>query len=201
MKYIYLFLAIAAEILATTFLKKSEVVPCCKFCNSSLKGSKEFMIEDPNPYEVSFDDLFSFAITGIPEESIDIHVKKKNDSVNRYLSIFRIEELYKYHINHAEELIRKKILYPDSYIKELCERNNELFANNKIYLMNEEAMKAFLMGYAVKSENINDEVLGKLRVDIANQLNGNDESPSEELIKELRKFAGKKAMSDKTTSK
>lgn len=156
------------------------LIPSCSTCNSSFKGKKEFSLDDPNPYEKSYDDLFSFVATGVPGESLDIRVKQKDSSSGNFVTMFRLEELYKYHTNHAEELFKKHIMYPDSYIEELYERNKEHFASKA-------DLRAFVMGYALQRESINDEVLGKLRIDIADQLKEGSARPNEELLKELKR--------------
>lgn len=141
------------------------LVPSCKFCNSSLKGTKEFHIDDIHPYEENFGDYFKFYLDTIKEkEKLKITVEKENNSrMNRYFEIFPIEDLYQYHENQAFELVDKRIIYSDSYIKELYEKNKDMFCS-------EEHIKSLIIGYIPDKKNLNDEVLGKFRRDICEQL-------------------------------
>lgn len=141
------------------------LVPSCKFCNSSFKGTKEFNIDDIHPYEENFGDYFKFYLDTIKEKGkLKITVEKEDNSrMNNYFEIFPIEDLYQYHENQAFELVDKRIIYSDSYINELYEKNKDIFCS-------EEHIKSLIIGYIPDKKNLNDEVLGKFRRDICQQL-------------------------------
>ncbi|MEK5488197.1 hypothetical protein [Lysinibacillus sp. FSL M8-0355] len=156
------------------------LVPCCKFCNSSLKNIKEFGFDDVNPYEANFDDYFKFKVNWLDEKMPDIYIEKTSDkSIDNYLDFFQIETLYKYHNNQAEELIRKRIIYSESYLE-------ELYNNNKNYFESKEAIKELVIGYIANKGDFNNEAFSKLRRDISEQLNFIDYSPDAEHIDELK---------------
>lgn len=139
------------------------LVPSCKFCNSSLKGKKEFSIKDINPYESNYDDYFKFYVNPI---NFNIQAKKvsdKNNTITNYLKMFKIEQLYNYHSNQAKDLLEKRIIYSDYYIRLLFENNRELFDS-------EDEIKQLIIGYLEDRSKINNEAFSKFRRDIAEQL-------------------------------
>lgn len=155
------------------------LVPCCKFCNSSLKHIKEFDITDANPYEDNFDDYFKFRVD-ISHDN-DIYIEKTNldNRADRYLDFFQLESLYSYHKNQAEELIQKRLIYPESYI-------DELYENNKSYFVSKEEIKQLIIGYIANKQYLNNEAFLKFRRDIAEQLHFIDCTPDKRLIEELK---------------
>lgn len=139
------------------------LVPSCKFCNSSLKGKKEFAFEDINPYESSYDDYFKFYIDAI---DFGIQIDKTSDvnnTTSNYLNMFKIEKLYDYHSNQAKELLEKRNIYSDTYITSLFKENRELFDS-------EDEVRQLIIGYVQDRSKINNEAFLKLRRDIAEQL-------------------------------
>lgn len=155
------------------------LVPCCKFCNSSLKSIKEFDLNDINPYEENFDDYFKFRLDFSLGIKIYIEKVKASTSLERFLDCFQLEALYNYHKNQAEELVKKRLIYPDSYIE-------ELYKNNEVYFSSKEEIKQIIIGYLSDKQHLNDEVLLKFRRDIAEQLHFIDDSVDKELINKLK---------------
>lgn len=140
------------------------LVPSCKFCNSSLKGGKENGLDAINPYEDSLDSHFTFQYNPI-RNCIDTDVisDDKEIATKNHLDLFQIEPLYNYHTNQAVEIVNKRTCYPDIYIKELFQEHPAIFTS-------EEAVKELIVGYIGTVEKINDEAFMKLRRDIAKQV-------------------------------
>lgn len=161
------------------------LVPCCKFCNSSLKHSKEFEFTDVNPYEDNFDDYFKFKVDGLTRNTPKVYIKKiRDDKINHYLDYFQIEALYKYHSNQAEELIQKRIIYSENYI-------DELYENNKQFFQSRDSIKETIIGYIADKKNFNNEAFSKFRRDISEQLHFIDSAPKSELIEGLKQLIRK----------
>lgn len=142
------------------------LVPSCKFCNSSLKHKKEFDIEDLHPYEDNLDDNIKFGIGGI-SDNIKIKVKetnKINRNVKSYIDIFQYEQQYQYHKIHVMDLILKSRMYTNKNMKkifdELCVSEDKA----KKY-------KEALFGYKEDINDINNRPLAKLTRDIVFELN------------------------------
>lgn len=112
------------------------LVPCCKSCNSSLKGDIEFSYEENiNPYDIDMNNYIKFnyipksldsfygneeviiTIDEIYDDTNDIQVKCNNN-----LEIFKIKELYQYHEDIVRSLIKKKIIYDKVYIDHIIEK-------------------------------------------------------------------------------
>ena len=88
----------------------------------------------------------------------------KYSEVNKYINMFKLNEQYNYHINQVEELILKRYMYTEQYIKDIKE--NKL---NK-FNISEKQIKEQIIGYTEDKMKINDEPLSKFRRDIVEQL-------------------------------
>ncbi|SFT19145.1 HNH endonuclease domain-containing protein [Paenibacillus sp. BC26] len=139
------------------------LVPVCKSCNQSLKRDKEFNFNHISPYEDHIGDYFKFKANVVTNE---ISIKREGDKLDEiahHLETFKIGPLYNYHRNQVKELIRKRIVYPDLYIKKLYEENRTFFNS-------EHELKQLIVGFIEDKSKINDEAFLKFRRDIAEQL-------------------------------
>lgn len=121
------------------------LVPSCKFCNSSLKGTKEFVYnENLNPFESNVADYLEFDIIPKSYQSFygndnfvlklrekDNKNKKNNEKAKKNCEIFKIEEIYQYHNDIIKNIILKKMIYSDRYIKKAYKNYNKLQINNE----------------------------------------------------------------------
>ncbi|AQR96142.1 HNH endonuclease [Clostridium saccharoperbutylacetonicum] len=160
------------------------LVPTCYSCNSSFKGDTEFSFNDINPYEESMDDYIKFHANMRIKKPIHISIKKKTINkkaeIEKYLDTFKLESQYSYHINQVEELIFKRLVYTEEYIKDLSIK----------YKIPQQIVKEQLIGYTENKLKINDEPLSKFRRDIVEQLNFFDDT-DKHLINTLEKILGK----------
>lgn len=170
------------------------LVPSCKFCNSSLKNKKEFSYnKNLNPYEYGFNNLISFTykinedIVDINEvNSIDIELKdeigaekKLIEKARRNADIFQIENLYNYHKDVILQLIKKRIIYNQRYIDMLYEKNQEIFLNKK------DVVK-LIVGNSLDEKDLSQKVLSKMINDIAEELGFSKFEISDEDLKILK---------------
>lgn len=140
------------------------LVPSCKFCNSSLKGTKEFDFDSLNPYECNIDDYIKFEIDlASNTKNIIVNPIKDKDKAKDYLNMFKIETLYNYHRNQASDLLKKKLIYSDEYLENMYKYFGNSFSSF-------DEMKELVIGYTILKENINDEPLAKFKRDISKQL-------------------------------
>ncbi|PEF35841.1 hypothetical protein CON84_21340 [Bacillus sp. AFS094228] len=157
------------------------LVPSCKFCNSSLKGIDNFEFDtNLSPYEDGFGDKlkFSFEVKSyedfLGDSKIRIYLQDNigpsNDEqfflkkAKSNLEAFQIENLYNYHTDEVMGLIRKRIEYSDGYIENLIKSYNE-----KLFRNENEVLEAIL-GYQVEDEYLLEKNLTKFTRDICEEL-------------------------------
>lgn len=159
------------------------LVPVCKSCNQSLKRDIEFTFKSINPYEDSLDEYFTFyGDTQTNEITIVYNNKIYQEHINMHIDTFKIEALYNYHQNQVEEMVKKRVAYPDEYIKKLYEQN-------RLYFRDELEVKQVIIGFIDDKRRMNDEAFLKLRRDIAVQLGFmNNHKLSKEEIERLRRI-------------
>ena len=147
------------------------LVPCCAFCNTA-KLEKTLLIKDNGktltPYNTSFANYFRFRLKEI--DSPVIEIEHLSDNIEEYTSMFRLEEQYNFHANLAEELRKKRSLYPDSQLE-------ELFVQNKPLFHSVDEVRELVIGIMLNKERFNEEALSKFRRDIAVQLGFLDDFP------------------------
>lgn len=139
------------------------LIPCCKFCNSSLKRTKEFEFVDLHPYQDTIGDHFRYFVEYTNPQNIVLTVKEQSHRVHSFLDTFKIKELVRYHDSIGKEFIQKRLCYPN-------ERLQDLLDCKMIIFQNEKQLQAAIIGYVPEENEINNEVLAKLRRDLAEQL-------------------------------
>lgn len=157
------------------------LVPSCKFCNSSLKGMDNFEFDtNLSPYEDGFGDRlkFSFEVKSygdfLGDSKVRIYLqdnignseeeRRFLDKAKENLEAFQIENLYNYHTDEAIGLIRKRIEYSDVYIRNLINSYNE-----KLFRSENEVIEA-LLGYQVEDEKLLEKNLTKFTRDICEEI-------------------------------
>lgn len=141
-------------------------VPSCKICNSSLKRDREIVIDNKTLYEMNFANEFKFRAEGIVDGDIRIKITKEkiDKSAEDLLELFRMEDQYQAHNNIAKDFIRKKIIYNKDMINAIRSNSCEYIAKESIDLL------PLIVGFS-REENIDKEALGKLKCDLAKQMN------------------------------
>lgn len=174
------------------------LVPSCKFCNSSLKGKKKFNYNDNlNPYEYGYENLLRFTyqlnnnvrfnfnrkdsikiklIEEEGEKDIELVRKAKNNA-----ETFQIENLYNYHKEEILELIKKRIMYTEEYIENLYNHNRNIFKNR-------EEVLEFIIGGYIDKENLSKKNLSKLIRDISEELGFLEANISNKQIDKLKEY-------------
>jgi len=150
------------------------LIPSCHQCNSNLKHTKSFNLDEYiHPYiddldkEIKFnlkiiDSKFYYSIDGFETE-----IKNINNSikVKNHLRVFKIEERYKYLKDIILELIQKKYMYNDSYLDELLKKYEGTLFKNK------EDLLRLISGRYISEDEINKRPLSKLIKDISEYIN------------------------------
>lgn len=153
------------------------LIPCCKYCNSSLKGEKEFELNNMNPYEISFDEKAYFQYNSLTDKGISLlsYDKQDEELVNRYDNMFLLHAQYSYHTNIAEDIYEKRLKYNEKRIKDILQARkgdtNNVFST---LFRNEIELYRLLLGQVCDREHILDETLSKFKRDIIRQFWGAD---------------------------
>lgn len=168
------------------------IVPSCKQCNQSLKRAKDFSFESINPFERSFNDFFRFiAMPNADSSKICIELDIVDEKISEHIDVFKIEPLYNYHRNHAEELIEKRRVYNEHCLKNLYENH---FKGKDKSINSVEDLKKSILGFNLELHTLNDEPLSKFKRDLAIQLGFLEEKDSryrplpQNLIDELERL-------------
>lgn len=157
------------------------LIPSCYVCNSSIKGSKEFLYSSHlHPFFDSMDGLYRFR-TNI--SSVDFLVDKKDfkivaepvpggniilaNKAKRSIEEFQIEDRYNYHKDYAGEIITKSYFYNHSTIKELFE-DYEIRAGVRLFSSEEEIIE-LLFGNYIHENKLHKRILSKITKDIAEE--------------------------------
>lgn len=157
------------------------LVPVCKFCNSSFKGTKNFELKDIHPYEDNLDDFFKFKFY-VKGDNIHIATEKiirdenNKDGFEKYNEFFKYEEQYQYHENLVKEFITKTRIYNDSVIDDIKKKFNSIgsLSNNQL--------KEHIYGYKMTSDDILKKTLSKFAKDILIQLNYNTDNTDDIIL-------------------
>lgn len=159
------------------------LIPSCYVCNSRLKHVKEFdssevKICSPSSYNFMIDKELSFAFNcsdvfdndgnlkkekdftlDIDKLTIELNIPNSNDTIEKYLKIFKLKGRYQGHNSEVLKLINKKVKYPDNFIKEVSSKIGKTEDEIKIMIFGEELF------------TLNSDIpLDKMRRDIAEQL-------------------------------
>jgi len=157
------------------------LVPSCHICNSNLKGSNKFNLQDNmHPFIEGFseDILFSISprnINFINGKNTAYRVKFRKNSLSnwdnkkikaafRNISTFRLSGLYNMHKDYINEIIRKSITYNEDYIKELFKKYEGTLFNS------EEEVRSMVLGNYIQEADFLKRPLAKLTRDIAKEL-------------------------------
>lgn len=151
------------------------LVPSCKYCNSSLKGKKEFTYEGNfHPFdEIDADKLYR--ITYMPKstncflgkEDFDIELEYNREGkdwqrIKANHDVFKIRETYQYHRDVVAGFIKRRYIYDDGYIEYLFKTYPNLFSSR------EEVVYFLLSPYNIsQTENV---PLGKLMKDLVEEM-------------------------------
>jgi hypothetical protein len=159
------------------------MIPVCHTCNHK-KGAKDFDFESINPYQESLNDHFTFEVNPLSHDLCIKMGEAKKEAIKKHVDTFKLKPLYSYHNNQAIELLKKRQMYPDAYIR-------ELFSKYEAYFSSIEDLKEFIIGYISDENQLNNEAFLKLRRDIAKQLNFLIEPAEDEQIIKLKEIAEK----------
>lgn len=153
------------------------LIPSGHICNSSVKGTSDLNLNDHlHPY-IDEDKDFKFCLDCVFDsrvniDNLSITIDKKdilNPKIRNTLSFFKIEELYQFHNNIADEICELYRNYPPERVDDIVEIINKSLNQNGIikHYSKEDILKILYSKFIVKDPDR--EMLGKLRDDLYNQ--------------------------------
>lgn len=157
------------------------LVPSCKFCNSSLKSTRDFTYEDNlNPFEEGFNNLLKFRFKDLNNyflpKSIRIYLQEYEDvevqdttmikKARGNAKVFKIDDLYQYHIPEVIDLIRKRYVYSRTLIAEIRSTLENCISEKPT---NQDVIE-FLVGNIISEDLHYERPLSKMYKDITDQL-------------------------------
>ncbi len=147
------------------------LIPSCYQCNSNLKGGKKFDLENYlHPYIDDIDKEIKFEIKikdvkfYYTVEGFEILVNTTSKKAENHNKVFRLKERYQYIKDIVLELIQKKYVYNEDYLKELFKKYEGTFFRNI------EDLRRLVSGGYISDGEINKRPLSKLIKDITKQL-------------------------------
>lgn len=147
------------------------LIPSCNYCNSNIKGTKEFDLKKhyfpytENAHSVNEDFAFSYTYKSVDKPEINIDVKNKNSKAEETLNFMYTKDVYQYHNNYElRSLLRKKDKYPLTRIKELMDQTEGILSEEDIY--------RFILGEDVGLDDVEElnRPLFKLKNDLAKEI-------------------------------
>lgn len=156
------------------------LIPSCKICNSSCKGTTKFTPETHiNPYKEGFGNncLFNIHIkdvdfiTGNKDSiTLDFNIQEtaqetlKGQKIQHNIDDLKLVERYQNHKDYALELIHKNIVYNEDYINSLYQQYEGILFKNR-----EDVLRLISSNY-IEEQDLGKRPLAKLTRDIAGQL-------------------------------
>lgn len=144
------------------------LVPSCPSCNH-IKSNKRIYY---SPYDVRFKSnnlmRFNYKIKSLDfiEDSsqIEININSLNRRINSNIDVFSLSSQYILHKDIVQELLKRKIVYTDTKLKELKNDFKDIFKND-------EDMKRTLFGNYLSENDLHKRPLAKLMSDIYGEIN------------------------------
>lgn len=146
-------------ILATSFYN---LIPVCGYCNGK-KLDNEFSFYPHKPKNNGETIRFSYVPKKSDflsnESSIDIQLDVIDPKIEKQIEILGLRDLYKKHNDIAFDIIRKSVIYSESYMETLYNEFKNMFSDRQ-------ELKELIFGYAENPDRFGDKPLHKLAYDI-----------------------------------
>ncbi|AKF24660.1 hypothetical protein YH65_04120 [Sulfurovum lithotrophicum] len=133
------------------------LVPSCAVCNTNIKGTRD-VEQYMNPYSsgYNFENEVHFKLM----PNYKVKLVTSNPLCYKYVKDFYHNEVYETHTLEVKEFVKKREVFTDDMITKL----------SRITKHSESRVKAFLFGNVLYKKNLDSESLGKLKIDLANEL-------------------------------
>ena len=159
------------------------LIPSCHICNSNFKGSIDFYEKKHiHPYEDNLSDKFIFYIKMKNENDVTLTIPQLDDfsikmdtttddsdeidKIENSKKTFRLEELYDFHKDIAQEVLTKSIFYNETRLKELRDFKD---SNGKEIFNDVKDVSRYILCNYTADEDLGKRTLAKFTKDIASK--------------------------------
>lgn len=141
------------------------LIPACPSCNRSksndIINTSPYMIEDSDSYvQLNYKPLSGSFLND--KSQLEITISEKETSDDSYINRLELEKHYKYHNDYVYDLIKRKEMYDESYLKELDKIENLFSDRNE--------MRRVIWGNYTSKEELHKRPLAKLTRDILREI-------------------------------
>ena len=98
------------------------------------------------------------------KEYLNIKLEVLDEAYLEQVDILKLEELYNYHKDIVQDVLKKKQIFSDAYLDSICKEFPKLFES-------EEDIKELVYGVPVKEDEYGKRPLSKMIHDIVNEVN------------------------------
>ena len=159
-------------------LSIQNLIPSCKTCNTSLKGSKKFnLTSNLHPYKDEVIDFYNFAfvphdvksiIGGHSNLSVKLNIGSGNikidKKINKSNEIFKLEDIMSAHSDELKDLFNIRYKFSERYFE-------ELFNKYKALGLNYDDVYKIVFGVEYNELDFANRPFSKLKKDILKELN------------------------------
>lgn len=154
------------------------LVPCCKICNSQLKGTKPFSVKDyVHPYKDNFLDSYWFRY--IPYDVDDILRGQSTlrvgidtilgdpilrQRINKTAKVFKLDSIYSAHSEELKDVFEIRHLFSKDYLREIKNTYKGLGITDEDYYR-------IVFGVHFKKEDYYKRPFSKIKKDLLKELN------------------------------
>lgn len=135
------------------------LIPSCYACNHT-KSTHDLGL---SPYEIDNSDTVTFSFVPISTSNYQVELKVNDDRMNDNVNVLGLKGLYAFHDDYAEELVIKRMIYSDDYLK-------ELEANFGDIVESKEKLLRLIAGNYIEEGDLKKRPLAKMTRDIMLQL-------------------------------
>lgn len=135
------------------------LIPSCYACNHT-KSTHDLGL---SPYEIDNSDAVTFSYAPTSTSSCQVELNVNDGRMNNNVNILGLKSLYAFHDDYVEELVVKRMIYSDAYLK-------ELEANFGDIVESKEKLLRLIAGNYIEEDDLKKRPLAKMTRDIMMQL-------------------------------
>lgn len=150
------------------------LIPSCSICNSSIKGSKELLLDKhfhPFLHNIKDNIVFRYVPHNVSsaigfKEDFDLKIESVNKLDSRAIDhtlFFKLEDIYNHHKSYVSEIILKSYMYDDKYYEVLSREFPDLKIKPSDFYR-------VIFGNFWEDEDMGKRPLSKLTKDLVQQL-------------------------------
>jgi hypothetical protein len=154
------------------------LVPCCKICNSSLKGTKPFTVKKyVHPYKDDFSDSYWYRYIPYDVDDVlrgDSSLKvgidtafgdtNKVQRIKRTTNLFKLDTIYSAHSDELKDLFEMRHLFSKDYLEEIKKNYRDIGLTDEDYYR-------IVFGVSYNESDFYKRPFSKIKKDLLKELN------------------------------